>query len=81
MKFFTSLLLTSLLFASALAQGIAIGYPLPGAVFTPGQNITVEVEKPATLTGSIDVGISISFLPCPCTLSPSELLGGHQAMD
>lgn len=49
MKFFAAVttLATFLLFlTSTHAQSIDIGPPLPGTIVTPGQNITVEVDKP-----------------------------------
>ncbi|KAI0337054.1 hypothetical protein BDW22DRAFT_1340557 [Trametopsis cervina] len=81
MKFF-SLVLPLVVAVAAAAQGIAIGAPAPGSTLTHGQNITVEVDKPNSLTGSTDVAIVIALRSCTIFQSsscdqfdPSEVLG------
>ncbi|OJT12816.1 hypothetical protein TRAPUB_10651 [Trametes pubescens] len=48
----------------ALGQRIAIGAPTEWATVKPGSNITVEVDRPMTLTGSDEVAIAIGLWPC-----------------
>ncbi|KAJ7723304.1 hypothetical protein DFH07DRAFT_783623 [Mycena maculata] len=64
MKFFTSLLVSAMLTTATLAQSIDIGAPASGATVPAGSNITVEVDKPDTLTGSTEVAIVIGLLSC-----------------
>lgn len=46
MKLFTTIAFAASLFALTVAQGIDIGAPLSGTSVLPGQNITVEVDRP-----------------------------------
>ncbi|KAJ7171087.1 hypothetical protein C8R46DRAFT_1087627 [Mycena filopes] len=64
MKFFTSLALSALLAATAFAQSADIGAPANGTQVRAGSNITVEVDRPDTLTGSTEVAVVIGFLSC-----------------
>lgn len=50
MKFSLSLVVAAfgVLFSTAKAQSIVIGYPEDGAFVTPGSNITVEVDRPVS---------------------------------
>ncbi|KAI0075758.1 hypothetical protein K474DRAFT_1559154, partial [Panus rudis PR-1116 ss-1] len=50
--------------ASAFAQRIAIGAPADQASISPGQSITVEVDRPNSLTGSQEVAIAITLVSC-----------------
>lgn len=50
--------------ASAFAQRIQIGAPKNFAEVKAGSNITVEVDRPNSLTGSTEVGIAIGLWPC-----------------
>ncbi|KAJ7621006.1 hypothetical protein FB45DRAFT_1006451 [Roridomyces roridus] len=82
MKFLASLFAASLLASTALAQSAVIGSPAPGAIVKAGSNITVEVDRPDTLTGSTEVDLIIGFLSCnninfPTGVCPpaSEILG------
>ncbi|PIL30788.1 hypothetical protein GSI_06956 [Ganoderma sinense ZZ0214-1] len=50
--------------ASALAQHIEIGTPKNFAEVKAGSKITVEVNRPNSLTGSTEVGIAIGLWPC-----------------
>ncbi|EIN13077.1 hypothetical protein PUNSTDRAFT_98137 [Punctularia strigosozonata HHB-11173 SS5] len=59
----------SVVTALALALGIAaqsidIGYPTAGLALVPGQNFTVEVDRPDTLTGSTEVAVVIGLRSC-----------------
>ncbi|KAJ7479696.1 hypothetical protein FB451DRAFT_1086261 [Mycena latifolia] len=64
MKFLSSLALGATLVSTAFAQGIAIGAPADGSTVTAGSNITVEVDRPDTLTPSTEVALVIGFLSC-----------------
>ncbi|KAF7368828.1 hypothetical protein MVEN_00208000 [Mycena venus] len=64
MKFFSSLAMSAMLATTAFAQSAVIGAPLAGSAVQAGCNITVEVDRPNTLTGSTEVGIVIGFLSC-----------------
>ncbi|KAJ7080584.1 hypothetical protein B0H15DRAFT_953455 [Mycena belliarum] len=79
MKFLSYLGMPALLATTAFAQRIAIGAPLDGASVTAGSSITVEVDRPDTLTGSREVAIVIGFLSCssfPASCPPpSEIIG------
>ncbi|KAJ6551772.1 hypothetical protein B0H19DRAFT_882498, partial [Mycena capillaripes] len=64
---------------SAFAQSAVIGAPADGTTVQAGSNITVEVDRPDTLTGSTEVAVVIGIFPCGSTNSvcpgPSEVLG------
>ncbi|KAI0061524.1 hypothetical protein BV25DRAFT_1916879 [Artomyces pyxidatus] len=62
--------------AAASAQSITIGSPAEGTSVTPGQSITVQVNRPNSLTSSQEVAIVISMLGCsgPCP-DPYDALG------
>ncbi|KAI0260654.1 hypothetical protein BC834DRAFT_533665 [Gloeopeniophorella convolvens] len=74
---FTSFFVLASLAAGALAQSINIGYPADGATITPGSALTVQVNRPNSLTGSQEVAIVISLLECPSVPcpAPSDRLG------
>ncbi|KAJ8515600.1 hypothetical protein ONZ45_g7019 [Pleurotus djamor] len=78
LHYISALLLGSLFVGTALAQSALIGYPLPGDTISAGSNITIEVDRPNSLTGSTEVGISLSLQSCPpergCIAS-TDLLG------
>ncbi|TFK46217.1 hypothetical protein OE88DRAFT_1707830 [Heliocybe sulcata] len=61
MKF---LLLALSLIGSALAQNIHIGAPASGSSIQAGKQITVEVDRPNSLTGSQEVSIVIGLRAC-----------------
>ncbi|KAI0061527.1 hypothetical protein BV25DRAFT_1838998 [Artomyces pyxidatus] len=75
MKFALFAVLTSLA-AAVSAQSITIGSPAVGTSITPGTNITVQVNRPNSLTGSQEVAIVISLAACagPCP-DPADRLG------
>ncbi|KAJ7434501.1 hypothetical protein B0H11DRAFT_2040660 [Mycena galericulata] len=80
MKLFSSLIMSIMLATAAFAQSCDIGAPADGATVTPGTNITVEVDRPDTLTGSTEVAVVIGFLSCGGFYAqncppPSEILG------
>ncbi|KAJ6461078.1 hypothetical protein C8R45DRAFT_879278 [Mycena sanguinolenta] len=79
MKFLSSLALSALCAATALAQSVQIGAPAAGTTVSAGSNITVEIDRPDSLTASAEVAIVIGFLPCGGFASgcppPSETLG------
>ncbi|KAJ7171099.1 hypothetical protein C8R46DRAFT_1262151 [Mycena filopes] len=77
MKLPSYLLVGAALAVHALAQTIEIGAPLNGSSVKAGRKMTVEVDRPDTLTGSVEVAIVIAFLNCnsyPCP-SPMDELG------
>lgn len=77
MKLASFLTLASLT-VCAFAQTIEIGYPYHNTQIKPGGKLTVQVNRPDTLTGSQEVAIVISLLQCPKTghcLSPFDILG------
>jgi len=64
------------LFAGALAQSTNIGAPSDGSTIPTG-NITVTVNRPDTLTGSTEVAVVLSIVPCTdgnCP-NPADRLG------
>ncbi|CCM05439.1 uncharacterized protein FIBRA_07658 [Fibroporia radiculosa] len=61
---FKSLLVLGCVAASAVAQQIAIAIPATNDTVSAGSNITVQVIKPDSLTGSTEVGIAISLKSC-----------------
>ncbi|KAF7377901.1 hypothetical protein MSAN_00213800 [Mycena sanguinolenta] len=79
MKFLSSLALSTVFAATALAQSVGIGAPPDGTTVSAGSNITVEIDRPPTLTPSTEVAIIIGFLSCGGFASscppPSEILG------
>ncbi|KAF8170932.1 hypothetical protein BJ912DRAFT_996409 [Pholiota molesta] len=77
MKFVLSVLASALFVGSALAQGIAIGFPADGTLVTAGSSITVEIDRPDTLTPSTDVALVLAIISCRNTtcLPPDDVLG------
>ncbi|KAG2135182.1 uncharacterized protein EDB93DRAFT_1171184 [Suillus bovinus] len=72
------LVLSLALFAvSAFAQSAAIGYPPQGLSVSPGSNMTVQVERPDSLTGSEEVAVVIGIQSCPGSpcISPADYMG------
>ncbi|KAJ7653161.1 hypothetical protein DFH06DRAFT_1204857 [Mycena polygramma] len=79
MKFF-SVALSAILATTAYAQSVAIGAPADGTTVQPGSNITVEIDRPDTLSGSTEVAVVIGFWVCgesPASVCPppSDVLG------
>ncbi|KAH9841939.1 uncharacterized protein C8Q71DRAFT_355764 [Rhodofomes roseus] len=74
MRLLPLILSAASLVALTFAQGIDIGAPLAGSAILPGQNLTVEVDRPNSLTGSEEVAIVISIVPCETSTcnSPTE---------
>ncbi|KAI0923310.1 hypothetical protein AcV5_007390 [Taiwanofungus camphoratus] len=60
-----SFLIFASLVATCFAQGISITAPTAGSTISSGQNITVEVDRPNSLTGSEEVAIVIAMTQCP----------------
>ncbi|KAG0709263.1 hypothetical protein DFH29DRAFT_978825 [Suillus ampliporus] len=72
-----SVLSLALLVASAFAQNAAIGYPPQGLSVSPGSSLTVQVERPNSLTGSEEVAVVIGLQSCqgmPC-IDPADFMG------
>ncbi|KAF8218119.1 hypothetical protein K438DRAFT_1796335 [Mycena galopus ATCC 62051] len=78
MRLLTFLSLSALL-TTAFAQSAYIGAPANGSTVHRGSNITVEIDRPDTLTGSTEIAIVIGLLFCGGThstcLPPSSTLG------
>ncbi|KDR82928.1 hypothetical protein GALMADRAFT_206658 [Galerina marginata CBS 339.88] len=79
MKFSFSTASLSLLLGSisALSQSIRIGFPSDGASVHAGSKLTVEVDRPDTLTGSTEVAVVIALNSCHNTtcIPPKDILG------
>ncbi|KAJ6551759.1 hypothetical protein B0H19DRAFT_178000 [Mycena capillaripes] len=77
MKSLTSLALIAILATTAFAQSAVIGAPADGITVLAGSNITVEVDRPNTLTGSTEIAVVIGIFPCSNSVcpGPSEALG------
>ncbi|KAJ7202018.1 hypothetical protein GGX14DRAFT_463557 [Mycena pura] len=78
-KFLAPFVLITVLAASAFAQTVGIGAPADGATVHPGKTLTVEVDRPDTLTGSTEIAIVIGFQSCTgfpagCP-PPADLMG------
>ncbi|KAL6297943.1 hypothetical protein BKA93DRAFT_745099 [Sparassis latifolia] len=50
--------------ATALAQSAFINLPVEYDSFSPGDNLTVQITRPDTLTGSDEVAIAIALQSC-----------------
>ncbi|RPD62829.1 hypothetical protein L227DRAFT_562089 [Lentinus tigrinus ALCF2SS1-6] len=79
MQLFLTLTWLIAFIASALAQRIAVGAPAEWTNVQPGQNVTVRVDKPNSLSGSQDIAIAIGLWPCGSTacsnIDVQEVLG------
>jgi len=74
---FKSIACATLFAAVALAQNAAITYPTNDITVSPGQNITVQVTRANSLTGSEEVAVVIGFQSCPdyACASPADIMG------
>ncbi|PYH40799.1 uncharacterized protein BP01DRAFT_360941 [Aspergillus saccharolyticus JOP 1030-1] len=61
MKTFLS---TAALLTAALAQNAAIGLPKADQTVQPGDTLTVQVQRPNTITGSQEMALAIGFQSC-----------------
>ena len=62
---------------AAVAQNVAIAHPPDGATMTGGQNFTVQLNKPNSLSPSKDIAVVIGINSCyegRCP-DPSEAIG------
>ncbi|RDX50210.1 hypothetical protein OH76DRAFT_1482366 [Lentinus brumalis] len=79
MQLFLTLAWLAAFVSSVLAQRIAIGAPAEWTNVKPGQNITVRVDRPNTLSSSQEVAIAIGLWPCGSTacsnIDVQEVLG------
>ncbi|KAJ6450592.1 hypothetical protein C8R47DRAFT_1170966 [Mycena vitilis] len=55
---------------SALGQAAHIGFPLPGDTLHFDKNFTLQLVRPNSIMGSIEVGIAVGLLPCPLSQEP-----------
>ncbi|KAH9920441.1 uncharacterized protein B0H18DRAFT_957038 [Fomitopsis serialis] len=81
-----TLLVCGALALAAAAQNINIALPTALTSVNPGDNVTVQVEKPNSLTGSTEVGIAIGLKSCTgytggCDHSPHLVLGADLLLD
>ncbi|KAJ7820752.1 hypothetical protein B0H14DRAFT_2833230 [Mycena olivaceomarginata] len=75
-----SFLSLSAVVTAALAQRAGIGAPANGTTVHRGSKITVEIDRPDTLTGSTEVGIVIALHFCGASAEsvcqpPEDVLG------
>ncbi|KAI0031371.1 hypothetical protein K488DRAFT_15600, partial [Vararia minispora EC-137] len=69
-------LVLAFLVSAAGAQNIQIGYPSTQAKVTRGSTISVQVNRPNSLTGSQEVAVVISLASCvTATCNSSQRLG------
>ncbi|KZT09412.1 uncharacterized protein LAESUDRAFT_696180 [Laetiporus sulphureus 93-53] len=66
--------------ASAFAQNIDISLPVSGTTVSAGSNLIVRIDKPDSLTGSVEVGLAINLISCAdfggcANFDPTERLG------
>ncbi|KAH6912992.1 hypothetical protein BKA70DRAFT_1422537 [Coprinopsis sp. MPI-PUGE-AT-0042] len=67
--FLNSLLALLLFIAGALGQGTVIDTPQPGTRLSSGQTFTLQVLRPFTRGGSLEIGYGVGLWPCgssPC---------------
>ncbi|KAJ7029292.1 hypothetical protein C8F04DRAFT_1288869 [Mycena alexandri] len=66
MKFILNILgISSLYIATVWAQRSFNGSPAPSATIDFGSQLTVQVVRPNSIEGGIEVGIAIALLGCP----------------
>ncbi|KAG6809480.1 hypothetical protein H0H92_016087 [Tricholoma furcatifolium] len=66
MKFsLTSLIVALSAVSTVYAQGALIGYPPSGTTVSAGSNITVEIDRPNSLSSSTEVAVVIGLISCP----------------
>ncbi|EGN95754.1 hypothetical protein SERLA73DRAFT_186960 [Serpula lacrymans var. lacrymans S7.3] len=74
---FKSIISLALFAGAALAQNIAIAQPPQGASVAPGSNMTVQLNKPNSLSSSEEVAVVIGIQSCSksaCS-APADILG------
>ncbi|KAI8989671.1 hypothetical protein BD414DRAFT_536065 [Trametes punicea] len=79
LDFAKALLAILLLAVTALAQRVTLLAPAFNSPLSPGQNFTVDVDKPDSLSPSYDVSVAIGLQSCgtaPCeALASAGILG------
>ncbi|KAH7930621.1 hypothetical protein BV22DRAFT_1124664 [Leucogyrophana mollusca] len=79
MKFFSSAVVLAAVAASAIASqfSIQLGYPTPGTILFPGENVNVQVIQPYHMDPKIQVGIALAINQCKNNVcdDPSQKLG------
>ncbi|KAJ3736607.1 hypothetical protein DFJ43DRAFT_1149683 [Lentinula guzmanii] len=77
MRFFSALFSLAIATTSVVSQSANLGAPADMTQVAAGSDFTVMVDRPDTLTGSIEVAVVIALLSCasnPCP-GPSAELG------
>ncbi|KAB8071476.1 hypothetical protein BDV29DRAFT_179133 [Aspergillus leporis] len=67
----------ALLVATVSAQNAVIGYPAEGQQIAQGEELVVQVQRPNSLTGSVEVAVAIGVAFCassPC-FAPKDSIG------
>ncbi|RPD62839.1 hypothetical protein L227DRAFT_573357 [Lentinus tigrinus ALCF2SS1-6] len=59
-----ALSIVALLSSLAAAQNVVIHAPPPHTTLSPGQSFTVEVDRPNSLTNSLEVLVGIGLISC-----------------
>ncbi|KAF7303637.1 hypothetical protein MIND_00593000 [Mycena indigotica] len=78
MKLIPRLTVLAALLVGINAQTAQIGAPPPGTHVRPGSSLVVEVDRPDSLTGSIEVAVVIGCVSCagrPSCPAPSDITG------
>ncbi|KJA23220.1 hypothetical protein HYPSUDRAFT_201519 [Hypholoma sublateritium FD-334 SS-4] len=77
MKLALSALLSALLVGCAAAQRVAVGFPADRTAAAAGSSITVEIDRPDTLSASTEVAVVIAINSCHNTtcIPPADILG------
>ncbi|EGN95797.1 hypothetical protein SERLA73DRAFT_142740 [Serpula lacrymans var. lacrymans S7.3] len=74
---FKSIISLALFTGAALAQGILFGSPAEGASVAAGSDLIVQLEKPNSLSSSVEVAVVIGIESCsnqPCP-APTDMMG------
>ncbi|KDQ51242.1 hypothetical protein JAAARDRAFT_140580 [Jaapia argillacea MUCL 33604] len=74
LKFFLTI---ATIIMTAFAQTISIGAPADGLTVSSGSNITIEVDRPNSISGSKEVAIVIALRSCNTggCIDPASALG------
>lgn len=72
-----NLFLLSALTVSSVAQNVAIGLPPSDTSVAAGSRFNIEIDRPRTLSSSVEVAVVIALQSCPSftCAPPSDLMG------